>query len=126
MESTTPLDNPHIQWGNRYIFVQATMQADALKVAFPTRSAGWPITLMAPFVFVKKAAYEADAEYFDFGSSSQCYCREEFVELETLGPRPWLAPGQNVSHRERWQVYSGVDFEATEDTVAGLVRQLGL
>ncbi len=106
----TRLDSPHITWGDRYLLVQATMQEGALKIGFPNPD-GWLAYAVDDTLFVKQAAYQPDATYYDRGSSSECYCNPRFLELETLGPRTRLAPGESVSHRETWMVRPGVPVQ---------------
>ncbi|MCB0172264.1 MAG: hypothetical protein KDJ97_17075 [Anaerolineae bacterium] len=121
----TDIRSPHIEWGNRYIFIHANMTADALKIGFPNPD-GWLAYHIDNVLFVKQAAYHPDADYLDFGSSSECYCRTEFIELETLGPRTTLGLGQSVTHRETWQLHAGVSFEPSEDAAQALAERLGL
>jgi len=76
--------------------------------------------------FAKHAPYQPDAAYFDRGGSSECYCNPRFLELETLGPRTFLAPGELVTHRETWAIYAGVTIRRNEAAVQELVDQLAL
>ena len=121
----TPINSPHITWGDRYVFVEATVGDGALKIGFPN-SVGWMGYALGDTFFVKHAAYRPDAAYFDRGSSSECYCNPRFLELETLGPRTTLAPGESVSHRETWAIYAGVTVRRDEAAVQELVDQLEL
>jgi hypothetical protein len=121
----TQINSPHVTWGDRYVFVEATMQSDAFKIGFPN-SVGWLGYVLEDTLFVKHVAYQPDAAYFDRGSSSQCYCNARFLELETLGPRTNLAPGESVTHRETWMLHSGVRFRPDETVVQELVERLGL
>ena len=121
----TQINSPHITWGDRYVFVEVTMQSGALKVGFPN-PAGWMGYAIEDTLFVKHAAYQPNATYFDRGSSSECYCNPRFLELETLGPRTSLAPGESVTHRETWALYAGVSFRPDETAVQELVDKLGL
>lgn len=121
----TDVQSSHIQWGNHFIFIHANMQQDALKVGFPN-PAGWLAYYVDGTLFVKQANYLAGAEYPDFGSSTECYCRREFIELETLGPLVSLAPGEETTHRETWRLFAGVEFSPAEDAVQSLVERLGL
>lgn len=121
----TDIGSPHITWGNRYLFVQATMTTDALKIGFPNPD-GWLAYHIDDTLFVKQAAYHPDADYLDFGSSSECYCRSEFIELETLGPRTKLGLGQAVTHRETWQLHPNVSFAPSEAAAQALAERLGL
>ncbi|HMR62594.1 MAG TPA: hypothetical protein PKE64_01155 [Anaerolineae bacterium] len=121
----TDINSPYIQWGNRYILIQAKMPQDALKIGFPN-PAGWLAYHLNGTVFVKQADYRPAADYLDFGSSSECYCRAEFIELETLGPRVTLGLGEMVTHRETWRLFAEVDFEPSVAAAAALAQQLGL
>ncbi len=120
----TDINSPYIQWGNRFVFVQATMQKQdsPLKIGWPN-PAGWMAYSWGEMLFMKQAVYQPSDDYFDMGSSSQCYCRHDFIELETLGPRTLLEPGQSISHREIWRVLSSVQLTKTEDAVAALVGE---
>jgi hypothetical protein len=121
----TQINSPHIRWGDRYVFVEAKMRSGALKIGFPN-PAGWMGYVIEDTLFVKHAAHQPDAVYFDRGSSSECYCNPRFLELETLGPRTNLVPGESVTHRETWTLYSGVSFRPDEVVVQEFVDELGL
>jgi hypothetical protein len=121
----TDINSPHIQWGNQFIQIKANMSQDALKIGFPN-PAGWLAYLLGQTLFVKQATYQAEADYFDFGSSSECYCCPYFIELETLGPRTTLAPNQATTHRETWRLYSDAQLKASEEGIAQVVERLGL
>jgi hypothetical protein len=106
----TEINSPHITWGDRYISIEATMKSGALKIGFPN-PAGWLAYAVDNTLFVKQAAFQPDAAYFDRGSSSECYCNHRFIEIETLGPRTTLAPGDSTTHRETWTVYPGASIQ---------------
>lgn len=121
----TDIASSHIRWGNRFIFVHATMQEGMLKFGFPNPD-GWLAYHRGDTLFVKHAEYAHGAAYFDRGSSSHVFCMPGFIELETLGPRTVLEPGAATTHRERWTLYSTIDLEPTEAAAADLVRRLSL
>lgn len=118
------LNNPCVHWGNRYILVEARM-ASPFKIGFPNPR-GWLAYWWNGMLFVKRAAYDPQACYYDFGSSSECYCNEHFLELETLAPIHHLECGQSVSHEERWEVYSGAPRPRDEAAVDELVAMFHL
>jgi hypothetical protein len=95
------------------------------KVGFPNPR-GWLAYWLGGTLFVKRAAFDAQATYYDFGSSSECYCNDQFLELETLAPISKMAPGESATHTETWELYADVDFPADEDVVQGIVEKLGL
>jgi hypothetical protein len=120
----TDLASPQVSWGNRYILVRAEM-ASPFKVGFPNPR-GWLAYWLDGTLFVKRASYDAQAEYYDFGSSSECYCNDRFLELETLAPISIIKPGGSASHTETWELYANIEFPENEDAAQKIVDKLGL
>jgi hypothetical protein len=120
----TDMRNSHATWGSDYILIRADMDAP-FKVGFPNPR-GWLAYWWNGTLFVKRARYDAQAQYFDFGSSSECYLNDRFVELETLAPITTIAPGGVTSHIETWNLFEDVDRPADERAVQTLVEKLGL
>jgi hypothetical protein len=121
----TSINSPHIAWGDRFVLVRAVMREGALKMGFPN-PAGWLAYAVDGSLFIKAAAYQPAADYFDRGSSRECYCDPRFLELETLGPRPVLAPGRSITHREAWALCAVASFRLAETAVQDVVDRLGL
>lgn len=121
----TDINSPYIQWGNRFTFIHAPGEGGPLKVGYPN-PAGWLAYHIDNTLFVKQAQYQPDAVYPDFGCSTECYYRWDFIELETLGPSVTLAPGESVTHRETWRLFANVAFDPTEDAAQTLADKLGL
>ena len=109
----TDINSPHIEWGNDVTLIRANMTADHLKIGFPNPR-GWLAYWLAGTLFVKRAKFDIQAEYYDFGSSSECYCKDVFLELETLGPKVTLNPGDSTTHIETWELYRDVDEDIHE------------
>lgn len=121
----TDINSPYIRWGNRFIFVEATMQTGMLKFGFPNPD-GWLAYHLDNTLFVKQANYQPAAAYFDRGSSSQVFCMSGFIELETVAPKTAIAPGETVTHLETWSLYADIKFGPNEDAAQALVEKLGL
>ncbi|MEJ2756862.1 MAG: hypothetical protein P8046_00140 [Anaerolineales bacterium] len=117
----TDMRSPMVQWGKRFIFVEAQMPSP-FKVGFPN-PVGWLAYWYQDTLFVKRAKYDEHAEYFDYGSSSQCYCNHLFLELETLGPVVSLEPDEAVTHTEIWEVYPDVDKPSDEAAAQQIAEQ---
>ncbi|MDM8531062.1 hypothetical protein QUF63_07805 [Anaerolineales bacterium HSG25] len=112
----TDLTSEQIQIGKQYIFIHAAEQTQPLKLGF-ANPRGWLAYHHGQTLFVKWATYQPTADYCDFGSSSECYCNHQFLELETLAPKTLVTPNQTVSHIETWRLYAGMELEADEATV---------
>lgn len=121
----TDFRSPHLTWGNAYTLVHAQMTEGALKVGFPNPR-GWLAYWREGTMFVKRAAFNPGAGYYDFGSSSECYCGVAMLELETLSPIQTLAPGESATHVETWEVFGGVDAPQDEADAARIVEERGL
>ncbi len=117
----TDINSPHIQWGNNVILIHANMTADHLKIGFPNPR-GWLAYWIEGALFVKRAKFDFQAEYYDFGSSSECYCKDIFLELETLGPKTTLNPGESTTHLETWEVYPGVAWPEDVSEIVDLIE----
>lgn len=120
----TDLSNPQVTWGNDFLLVRAEMDS-AFKVGFPNPR-GWLAYWLDGTLFVKHAAFDRDANYFDHGSSSECYCNDKFLELETLAPIRRIAPGASAGHTETWTLYSDIEFPADEKAARRIADTLGL
>ncbi|MBI5965851.1 MAG: hypothetical protein HY863_20420 [Chloroflexi bacterium] len=120
----TSLSNPNVSFGRHHILVRAEMN-EAFKVGFPNPR-GWLAYWLDGVLFVKRANYEARSAYFDFGSSSECYCNDQFIELETLAPISTIEPGATVAHVETWELFKDIDPPREEKDVQVLVEKLGL
>jgi hypothetical protein len=118
------LKSPHLQLNDRYVFFQAAIEDDeAFKVGWANWD-GWLGYWVDDTLFIKEADYQNGADYFDFGSSSECYCDYRCLELETLGPRTTLAPGEAVSHQEVWRLFPNVSLTAEETAVTEVISRL--
>jgi hypothetical protein len=120
----TNMSDPNVQWGEHHIILKASVSS-AFKVGFPNPR-GWLAYWRDGVLFVKRAKYESQSAYFDFGSSSECYCNERFLELETVAPIVNLEPGASVTHVETWELYDKVDCPRNEKDIQGLIEKLEL
>jgi hypothetical protein len=120
----TSIESPHVCLGDRYILVHARMLT-AFKIGFPNPR-GWLAYWLDGTLFVKRSDFDPAAAYYDFGSSSECYCNAQFLELETLAPLGTLARDGVLSHTETWELYGDVEFPEDENVVQRIVERLGL
>ncbi len=118
------MNDPNVHWGNDFIILSAKVTSP-LKVGFPNPR-GWLAYWLDDCLFVKQAPFEPEGNYYDLGSSSECYCNDQFLELETLGPWTILEPGESVNHVEMWSLYENVLKPDHELDARLLVERLGL
>ena len=120
----TNMSDSNIQWGRDFILIHANMDAP-FKIGFPNPR-GWLAYWMNGILFVKRAEYRAQASYYDYGSSSECYCNDQFLELETLAPISRVEPHSSVTHIETWSLHKDVERPNSEKDVHSLIERLGL
>lgn len=120
----TDMTNSNVHWGSNYILVQANMTSP-FKIGFPNPR-GWQAYWLNGALFVKHADYNAQAEYYDYGSSSESYCNGKFIELETLAPITTIAPGATATHIETWNLYKDIARPQNENEAQALADKLGL
>lgn len=118
------MNSPQVKWGRDYIFIHAQM-IKPFKLGFPNPR-GWLAYWQAGVLFVKKADFYPHAAYGDFGSSSECFCNQQCLELETLAPLTRLEPEASVTHTETWELHALNEFQADETSAQALAERLGL
>ncbi len=119
--SYTDINSDYITWGNETVLVRARMKVGKLKVGFPN-PAGWMAYWINGSLFVKRASYIQGAEYFDRGSSSECYCDPRFLELETLAPITRLLPSGSIEHVEAWDLHEDIEWSDDLRRVLSVIR----
>ncbi len=120
---TNPSD-PNVIWGQDHVLVNVNVKS-AFKIGFQNPR-GWLAYWLNDTLFVKHAKYEAQSAYYEFGSSSECYCNDWFIELETLAPICTIDPGATATHVETWELFGRVDRPRDEKDAMALVEKLGL
>jgi len=118
------ISSSQVSWGNRFILVRSEKQPP-FKVGF-MNPRGWLGYWLDGTLFYKRSIFKEGGDYVDFGSSSECYCNQQFIELETLGPMVTLAVGESVTHTELWGFQDNVEYPKDEDTVQSIVDEIGL
>jgi hypothetical protein len=109
MWAFTHLDDPRWRLSRKYLVLrQDPNNKNPQKLGTYNRHT-WGAYLLNGEMFVKR--YEAVADpsaYPDFGCTFETFTNADILELETLGPLTTLAPGQAVSHTERWTAHRDV------------------
>jgi len=120
----TDISSPHLDLGNQLILLHANMQTP-FKIGFPNPR-GWLAYWMDGVLFVKKAAFDPQGCYPDHGCSSECYCNQSFLELETLAPFVRIEPDASITHTETWELHSDIPRPQDESTIQAILQKIGL
>lgn len=125
--SYTDLSDPRLSFLDDYITLrQDPNREHPLKLGF-SYTEGWAAYALDGNLFVKYMEALKDAAYPDMGSSVELFTNGGILEIESLGPKHELAPGQTMTLTERWKLlpYSG-EIKADNESVKGLVESVGL
>ena len=116
MWAFTHLDDPRWRLSRKYLVLrQDPNNSNPQKLGTYNRHT-WGAYLLHGELFVKR--YEAiagPADYPDFGCTFETFTNADILELETLGPLTKLAPGQSVSHTERWSAHRNITLTTWTD-----------
>jgi hypothetical protein len=89
--------------------------------------AGWGAYFLNETLFVKSAPVIPAAVYPDFGCNFEVFTNPDFLELESLGPKVELGPGESARHTESWTLFrnvpGGQDDSWIRDAVAPLISK---
>lgn len=118
----TDIGSSCITWNNNFITIDS-QTSKPIKVGFPNPR-GWLAYWRDGFLFVKRAMYDFDVDYYDFGSSSECYCNHQFTELETLGPITTILPGESARHDETWEIYSNFEWQDDPNDICRFIENM--
>ncbi|NIW48346.1 MAG: hypothetical protein GWN30_27425 [Gammaproteobacteria bacterium] len=105
----TDFNNPNITWGNELVAIRAQTD-EPLKIG-TAGTRGWLAYWYQGTLFIKYSAYVPNAEYWGYGSTLECYCNHQFLELETLAPITTLQPGETGYHTETWHIFPDVEWD---------------
>lgn len=101
------------------IRLASTTSASKAKIG-TQNTKGWIAYHSRDALFVKwSPLHDDNLAYPDRGSSIECYRDHRFIELETLGPTVVLEPGDEVRHREVWQMIDVIGL-SVNDVLASL------
>lgn len=98
----TDLDDPRLAFAAGEVEVGAAPGSSGPVKVGAAPGEGRVSYRLGDLVFEKRVEFEAGGDRPDRGAAVQVFAREQFCELETLGPLHDLAPGASATHREAW------------------------
>ncbi len=120
----TNLQDARFTLGSRYILLRADpAKADSQKFGLRNKQ-HWCAHLVDDTLFVKRFQHDDTAEYPDYGVNNEVYVEGSYMEVELLGPRCVIAPGESLTLTEDWHLFEGVDVSATESDEERLHRAI--
>jgi hypothetical protein len=108
MWAYTDMTDPRWMWGRKYIMLSQDPKAKGPQKIGVMVPDGWAAHFRKGNLFVKKFAFQAGANYPDFGCCVETFTNADMLEVETVGPMVNLAPGAVVEHVEHWSLFANV------------------
>lgn len=99
----TSLGDPRISFTKDMLLAQQAPSEDYFKLGLFTRDGFAAYENKGQRLELRFEATEPE-QYSDLGCNFELYMNSFFMELETLGVRHTLAPGESAFHRENWRV----------------------
>jgi hypothetical protein len=108
----TDLQDPRFTLGLKYILLRADpARTTAQKIGLRNKE-GWVAHLLGDELFVKRFPHENRADYPDYGVNTEVYVEGAFQEIELLGPRRVLWPGESLNLSEEWNLFQGIKVDS--------------
>lgn len=119
----TRLDDPRLSLYDDYILVRGQSLSEAVKIGY-LNTRGWFGYLYRGVFFCKHFVPQPEQQHPDNNCNTECFCKDRFLELETLAPFTLLEPDQAVEHTETWTLYPDIETPSTLEGIRELVKTL--
>jgi len=113
----TQMQDPRYTWGNHLIRLQQSATGGPTKLGALVQQ-GYAAYANFGDLFFKRFPFEEGADYLDYGVNFETFTRPDMLEVESVGPRTHLAPGESTSLRETWYLVAD-QTPPEDDTAAG-------
>lgn len=104
----TNLTDPRWRFGESFITLRQTHTAGQPTKLGLAHKQKWIGYLTRDSLFIKIIGHEEGAVYPDMGCNFETFTNEDMLEIESLGPLKKLAPGESVSHTEKWHLFGEI------------------
>jgi hypothetical protein len=101
------LSDPRWRFGWRYITLRQASKGAPTKLGLAHKEK-WVGYLTRDALFIKTFDYVEGEKYPDLGCNFETFSNSDMLELESLSPLRILNTGEQVSHIERWYLFSGI------------------
>ena len=111
----TDMCDPRWHFGKKYILLRQDATRGPTKIGLP-HQIGWSGYLVGGVFFLKRYAWDPEANYPDNGCNLEIFTNARMLELESLGPLTELGSGESLEHVERWELHDGLGtFDAKSE-----------
>lgn len=108
----TDLQDPRFSLGLKHIVLRADpSKPNSQKIGLRNKE-GWCAHLLDDTLFVKSFQHENRGDYPDYDVNNEVYVEGAFMEMELLGPRRTVWPGESLHLSENWHLVDGIKVDA--------------
>ena len=123
----TRWQDDRIHFRDDFYLIKAKPKNQALKIGY-MNTHGWMAYVLQNIIFCKTFFPKPDELHPDLNSNSEAYVKDQFIELETLGPLVSLEPGKKTIHTEIWDLFvleePMVSIEQVKDVESFLLNSI--
>ena len=99
----TDLSDPRWRFGRDFFTLRQQAGFSSTKIGL-SHQARWIAYVIGQSLFVKTFEFLEGETYPDGGCNFETYTNADMLEIESLSPLKTLAPGEEITHVERWCV----------------------
>jgi hypothetical protein len=110
------INDPRLILRDDFILIRGVPESQAIKIGY-FNPHGWMAYWLEGTLFKKTFSFQLGEIYPDGGCNAESYCKDQFIELETLGPLSQIKPGQSVEHTETWELFDGLEQPFLSESV---------
>ncbi|MBN1303248.1 MAG: hypothetical protein JXA13_02345 [Anaerolineales bacterium] len=103
----TRLTDERLELHDDFMIFHARPQLPPFKVGYFSQH-GWTGYYNKGVFLRKTQDLHPDMPYPDFNCTTETYCNDQFIELETLGPLRTLKPGESTTLTETWDLFTNL------------------
>ena len=107
----TDLQDPRFTLGLKYILLRADPARPSAQKFGLRNKEGWCAHLLGDELFVKRFPHHNRADYPDYGVNTEVYVEGAFQEVELMGPRKVVWPGESLILSEEWHLFRGIQAD---------------
>ena len=103
----TRLTDERLELHDDFIIFHARPQLPPFKIGYFSQH-GWAGYYNHGVFLRKTQDLHPELPYPDFNCTTESYCNDQFIELETLGPLQTLKPGESTTLTEIWELFTDI------------------
>lgn len=102
------INDPRLKLDDSFVLFKADASLPPFKLGYYDPN-GWTAYWLEGVLFRKTCEVRAGLSYPDGNCSSEMFCNDRFVELESLGPLDVVQPGESIVHMETWELFDSLN-----------------